>query len=138
VRRVLVLGSMAFGMAAAAGLLIYDSGRLARIGQARSGSEALPGDAAPGRIPIADQVQRQHRRAMGELRPEDIQRQYLENGIWSVDENARQALTYDESALPVFLPQPTDKRMRRQPLRGDFWRPGELYNLMGRPNDFSR
>ena len=41
-------------------------------------------------------------------------------------------------AYQTYLP----KRMfeeRRGPLVGDFWRPGEFYNLLGRPNDnFSR
>jgi hypothetical protein len=137
VRRVLVLGALAFGMAAATGLLIYDSARVARIEQARSEPESLPADAGPVRI--ADQVQRQYRRDMGVFRPEDRQRQNLEIGIWRVDENARQEPAYEQSTLPVFLPQPTDEMTRRRPLRGDFWRPGELYNLMGRPNDrFSR
>jgi hypothetical protein len=124
-------------MAAAAGLLVCDSARVARIEQARSGPESLPTDAGPVRI--ADQVQRQNRRAMGEFRPGDRQRQNLENGIWRVDENARQAPRYEQSALPVFVPQPADEMMRSRPLRGDFWRPGELYDLTGRPNDsFSR
>jgi hypothetical protein len=139
VRRVLVLGALAFGMAAAAGLLICDSARVARIEQARPGPEALLSDAGPVRTPIADQVQRQYRQDMGEFRPEDRRRQNLENGIWSVGENARQEPTYKQSVLPVFPPQPTYEMISRRPLRGDFWRPGELYNLMGRPNDsFSR
>jgi hypothetical protein len=72
---------------------------------------------------------------MGEFRPEDRQRQNLENGVWRVDENARLGPAHERSVLPAFLPQPTNEMMRRRPLRGDFWRPGELYNLMGRPND---
>ena len=132
-RRVLVLGPMAFGMAAAAGLLIYDSARLARIEQAPPGPEALPGDAGSVRIPIADQVQRQNRRSMEAFRSDGELRQNLENGIWRVGQGARQEPTYDQSALPAS--QPTDEMVQRPPLRGDFWRPGEFYNLMGRPND---
>jgi hypothetical protein len=126
-------------MAAVAALSIWDSARVARVEPARSAPESLPSDAGPVRGPIADQVQRQYRQSMGEFRPEDRQRQNLENGIWRVDENTRQEPTYEPSKLPVFLPQPTYEMMQRRPLRGDFWRPGEFYNLMGRPNDgFSR
>jgi hypothetical protein len=139
VRRVLVLGALAFGMTAAAGLSIYDSARVARTEQARPGPESVPTDARPIRTPIADQVQRQNRQDMGEFRPEDPQRRNLENGISRMDENARQGPAYEPSTLPVFSPQPTDETMRRRPLRGDFWQPGEFYDLMGRPDDsFSR
>jgi hypothetical protein len=133
----LVLGALAFGAAAAAALLIWDSARVARIESGRSEPEPLPGVA--GAIRIADQVQRQHRRAMGEFRPEDRQRQDLETGIRSLDEDAHRRPVHEQNVAPVSLPLPTDETLQRPPLVGDFWRPGEFYNLMGRPNDqFSR
>jgi len=73
---------------------------------------------------------------MGEFRPEDRQRQNLENGIWNVDENARQA--HEQSALPVFLPQPTGEMTRRQPLRGDFWTNDEIKQLFDTVPMFGR
>jgi hypothetical protein len=125
-------------MAAAAGLLISDSARVARIEQARSGPGSLRSDAGPVRIPIADQVQRQYRRAMGEFRPEDRQRQNLENGIWRVDESARRGPAHEQSALPVFLPLSTYEMMRRRPPRGDFWTDDEIKQLFDTAPMFGR
>jgi hypothetical protein len=91
VRWRLALGALTFGTIAA-GVLLGSSAYFEALKNRSPGSQS-DADARPALGPIADQVQRQYRRTLGESHPEDEERQRFEywrtprqGDFWTQDE----------------------------------------------------